>query len=153
MRLVLQYAALTPRPLVRPFINRAGPSSAPRYRPSSPCPNISTMLDHDDQTRAGDEPEEADVASATSSASNSDDDFDGSTAGSGSDDAPTATVEAPAVPAVVAGAKEVEKPEVEKDVEHLDVDDDPRLWTARKKNLTLAYICYCSLSGATLANI
>jgi hypothetical protein len=39
------------------------------------------------------------------------------------------------------------------DIEHVYVEDDPRLWSRRKKNITLAYISYCSLAGATLGNI
>lgn len=72
--------------------------------------------------------------------------------------------------------RDVEKQEAEvkvqatNDIEHLEgeslnhvalvvatddfaVKDDPRLWSKKKKTLTLAYICYCGLAGATLGNI
>lgn len=105
------------------------------------------MLDRDDQPRAGsDDPPEADVGStALDNSSDRDaiDELDGSTVASSPDPA-----EANNGP-----VKEPEKNESEPDVEHLEVVDDPRTWSARKKNLTLAYISYCSLSGATLANI
>lgn len=45
------------------------------------------------------------------------------------------------------------RPEPPPDIEHVHVADDPRTWSPRKKTWTLVYISYCSLAGATLANI